>query len=352
MPSLPIHRPSIPIAYLQLLIELLAERGLLAERLLAQQPIAPDLLDQPQARMSEFQWAHLVLRALELTGDPGLGYDYGLRMRPTSHGVLGYAALSCATLRDAMELSVRYFRLRQARFTLRYTEDGGWGRLELIEREPIPVARSFFIENILLGLARSTAVLLGRELLDLQELEIWFDWSQPAHFPVWQARLPPIRFERPANALCLPLEYLNRRLVLADPLASRQAIDICERELALAAGQEADITARVRAELTIAADGGYPGLDTVAAHLHLSGRSLKRKLQQQGASFQLLLEETRRRDAQQLLEHSALSIQAIASRLGYRNPANFSRAFQRWIGCAPRDWRDQRLRRPGDAGSE
>ncbi|MDP2229135.1 MAG: AraC family transcriptional regulator ligand-binding domain-containing protein [Moraxellaceae bacterium] len=332
-------RPSISIAYLQLLVEILGERGISAPLLLEGMPLDPALLTQPQARMTPQQWTLLILRALALTGDAGLGYVYGLRMRPTLHGVLGYATMSCATLRQAHEVSARYMRVRQAGFTLHVTEAGDYAFIEIKERYPIPVLRSFFHENVLLGLARGIAVLLGRELESLHDLEIWVDWPEPDYHAAWAARLPAMRFARPATLLRLPRHYLDLRPVLADPLASQQAIALCERELALASDNEADITTRVRAELRRRDDAGYPGLDAVAARLCISARTLKRQLQTQGTSFLLLLEEVRRRDAHDLLEHSELPMQQIAAQLGYVNPANFTRAFRQWTGESPSRYR-------------
>ncbi|MFN3712243.1 MAG: AraC family transcriptional regulator [Alcanivoracaceae bacterium] len=336
------REPSISIAYLQLLLEILAERDIDAATLLQGVPLDPALLQDSAARMSPAQWTLLVMRAQALTQDPALGYEYGLRMRPTVHGVLGYAAMSAATLRQAQEISARYARVRQAGFTFELEEDEQYGRLILRERQPIPVMRQFFVENILLGVARATAVLLGRELLDMAGLEICFDSDEPPYHAAWRKRLPTTRFRQGHNMVRLPRHYLSLRPVMADPLASRGAIELCERELALAAGQEADITQRVRAELVLGNEG-YPNLEQVAATLCVSSRTLKRHLQRAGTSFLLLLEECRRRDAQRLLEHSPLPVQAVASRLGYRNPANFSRAFNKWTGESPLAFR-RRLR--------
>ena len=336
------REPSISIAYLQLLLEILAERGLSAAALLQGVPLDPALLEDSQARMSPAQWTLLVMRAQALSGDPALGYEYGLRMRPTVHGVLGYAAMSAATLRQAQDISVRYARLRQAGFTFERSEDEHHGSLIVRERQPIPVMRRFFVENILLGVARATAVLLGRDLMEIPGLEICFDYEEPDYHPHWRDRLPVTRFRQPVNRVRLPLHYLSQRPVMADPLASRGAMELCERELALAAGQEADITQRVRAELMLSGQG-YPTLEQVAARLCLSTRTLKRHLQRHGSSFLLILEECRQRDAQRLLEHSGLPVQEIAMRLGYRNPANFSRAFSKWTGESPTSFR-QRLR--------
>ncbi|HKY90790.1 MAG TPA: AraC family transcriptional regulator [Nevskiaceae bacterium] len=343
MPAVAPHqRPTIAVAYLQLLLEILQERGIAPSKLFAGARVSATLLESPQAKMSAEQWTRLVLCALELTGDPALGYAYGLRMRPTAHGVVGYATLSCASVRQAMEIAVRYFQVRQANFQLSLREDTRGAVIELVDAPRVPVLRTFFVENILLGLARGAAVLIGRELGEVLDLEIAFDWAEPPYHRAWRWRLPRVRFGQAVNALRLPVALLEQRPVLADPLATSQAIELCERELALVdGGEDDDVCARVRAQLRPSLDTGYPQLEAVAGRLHLSGRTLKRKLQAQGTGYLELLEQARRRDAEDLLLHSAMSVHTIAERLGYRNPANFSRAFQRWTGVPPSRWRAQ-----------
>ena len=338
-----INQPSIPVSYLQLLVEIMAERGVGQEQLLAGVPLDAALLTQPEARMSAFQWTLLAMNGIRLSGDPGLGYEYGLRMRPTSHGFLGYATMSCPSMQEAMEITIRYVQARQRNFTMALRRDAGHGAIELREKHPIPVLRSFFIENILLGLARGGSAILGMELRDFDGAEIWFDWPEPPYHSAYRDRLPPIRFNQPANLLRFPLRYLALRPVLADPHASKQAIALCERELAQAGGLQEGVGLRVCGELALRAEGGYPSVDAVAASLHMSGRSLKRKLQAEGTSYLALLEEVRQRDAFQLLRHSTLELQDIAARLGYTNPANFTRAFRKWAGDSPSAYRRRLL---------
>lgn len=121
-------------------------------------------------------------------------------------------------------------------------------------------------------------------------------------------------------------------------LASQQAIERCEHELTLAGGPEPDLAARVRRALSDL-DDGYPSQQEMAERMHLSSRSLARKLSAEGISFAQLLEEARRRDAVRLLEHSDLKLEEIAARLGYLNPANFTRAFRALTGEAPSQYR-------------
>jgi AraC-like DNA-binding protein len=335
-----LHNPTIPISYLQLLVEILAERGFSPAQLFEDLPVPSTLLMAP--RMSALQWTRLVLRAQELTRDPGLGYEYGLRMRPTAHGLLGYAAMSAGTVREAIDMVVRYAGARQAHFTLTFEVEERHCQLVLRERFPIPILRTFFYENILLGLARGSAFLLGRELDDFADCEVCFDSPEPPYYQQWRSRLQTLRFNQAVNAVRFPPHYLELRPPLADPHASLQARALCERELALTSEDEGALSVRVLAELRRSDErAGYPSLEEVAGRLFISTRTLKRRLREQGTSFLQLLNDTRKKDACQLLAHTDLSVQAIATRLGYENPANFSRAFAQATGTPPSAYRAQ-----------
>ncbi|TOZ35130.1 AraC family transcriptional regulator, partial [Burkholderia pseudomallei] len=98
------------------------------------------------------------------------------------------------------------------------------------------------------------------------------------------------------------------------------------------------IVERVR-NLLIRGSHGYPSLDALARELHLSERTLKRKLSDYGTTYSALLDEIRLRDALRLLEGTTLTVEEIAARVGYTDRANFSRAFRRWTGTSPSDRR-------------
>src|SRR5690349_17708722 len=119
-----LHQPTVPVSYLQLLLEVVTERGVAAPELFAGGPVRPELLNQPGARLSAIQWGLLVGKAMRLTREPALGYECGLRMRPSANGFLGYAILSCASMREALELLSRYFQTRQRGFGLHTSVEG------------------------------------------------------------------------------------------------------------------------------------------------------------------------------------------------------------------------------------
>lgn len=330
-----LHRASLPVSYPLLLLEILKERGLPYEQTARDCGIAERVLATPHGRITLTQWTRLALHAICLTGDEGLGIEYGLRLRPSAHGFLGYAAMTAPTLRDALVLAMTYFRMRLQSYRLHLAEEGDRAILEIAEAHPIPVLRSFFFECLLASLVQLPGSFIDQSAADL---ELWFDWPEPAYFARYRERLPPVRFSRPANQLRFPKRYLACRPVLADKSAHGQALVQVEREFASIPREEADLVSRVRAEL-FPAETGYPSLDAIAARLCISSRTLRRKLDTQGTNFQALLDEARQRDARAFLESAVLDVQAISTRLGFHNPPSFTRAFKSWTGTTPSEYR-------------
>lgn len=322
---------SLPAAYLRLLLELVAAEGIAPEPVLAGTRLRPAQLERPDTRVSSADAARAVANAVRLSGNPGLGLAYGLNTRPTAHGYLGYAVLSSASLREALEATLRFTHVRQRDVALSLGTVGDSAILEVRELHELGAMRRFFLEGFLIGLARVAGFALG---LPIIQGEFWFDWPEPDYFAAWRGRLPPVRFGMPAIQLRFPAGLLTCKPVLADPYAVRAALQHCEREQLLTGERPGDVLARVRAELALGS-AGYPALTEVCSRLHTSPRSLKRHLQQCGTSFSALRDEARQRDALYLLQHSTRAIQHIAQLLGYSDPPSFTRAFRRWTGHPP-----------------
>lgn len=335
------NRPAVPIAYPRLLLEVVVERGIPRETLLDGTGILPAVFENPENRLTPAQFLHLVMNAFYLTKDPTLGYALGMRTPVTSHGFLGYGVMSCQTLREAIELAAKYVRLRTVLMTFRLYEENGQAVVEAFSNHPVGPLRQFVFESLLLSLARAGSFISGNPL---DAGEIHFDFPEPTYFAAMKDRLPPVRFGQSGNKLVFPAAMLDMPLVMADPVAARLAVEQCEREMALMEEGAENLALRLRS-LFAAGSGVYPNLETAAEKLFMSSRTLKRRLQQQGTTFQTVLDEARKRDAMRLLENSALSVEQVALRLGYSDPANFTRAFRKWSGFTPRQYREQ-ARRP------
>lgn len=329
-----LHRPTLPVAYPQLVLEIAEERGVAAATVLRAAGLPGDVLSVASGYISPHQYTLLTIRAAELLADPGLGMEVGLRMRPTAHGFLGYAMLSCSTLGEALRVCLRFMRLRQQQIQMRFLDQGGTAILCFQEAEPIGPVRHFFMEGLLIGIARSACYLVDDASLDL---ELWLDYPEPEYFQRYRKALPRLRFDRAEVQVRIDRRELMRPLRMADPVASRQAIAQCEKELsrfASADGLVADVRVLLSDRLATP-----PRLPELAASLLMSERTLKRRLQQRGTTYQQLLDQLRKDEAGRLLHEHRLGIEQVGAALGYQEPASFTRAFRRWTGMTPREFR-------------
>lgn len=333
--------PPVPVSYPRLLLSIVQRRGIQPAALLSAAGIAPQALERPDGQVFASEYAALVAQALTLSADPCLGCEMGLNMPPTMHGFLGYALLSAGTLGEALDLGVKYAPLASRFVDVRAEHSAAGVVLTFEALLPLGFAHQFGVESTMTGWLHTAEQLVGMTGLGIEaetSAELRFTWPRPAAFARYAQRLPKAIFKQAANQIVIDAATLHRPLALAHPLAARQAQARCDSELAELLASDGYFAARVAESLSLSV-AGYPGMEEIAARLRMSSRTLMRKLDKLGVSFRLLMDERRRLDAQALLADPTLAIDTIAVRLGYANPANFTRAFRRWTGMTPSGFR-------------
>ena len=337
-----LFEPAISFTYLHLMIDIMAEHECSVESLLENTGLTIHNLDQINHKMSAFQWATIVTNALRHYGSGGLGCEYGLRMQPSTHGLLGFAAISGPSIQAALDLLMRYFSSRQYNLELNLVVKEQTHSLEIIPKtkfsmgEPGHAVRCFMFEALLIGLAKGVDVMLGRH--DFSGLSLSFDYPRPDYFDEYEARLPKAFFNQHACAIHIPSHILMLRPRMANLEAVQQAVELCEIEKQLLNPYDKCMNIKVRALLT---QDSSLNKEKVANALKVSSRHLARVLQSEGYLFSELKEEALKRDAIHLIQHSQLDIQDIAYKLGYINPANFTRVFRKWTSVTPSKFRAQ-----------
>jgi len=321
--------PSLPSVHALHVAELIEHWGVRGERLLDELHLSREVLSDPASRLPVAEFGRLIQRARQLTGETGLGFHLGLKTRISVHGYVGFAAMTAANLRQAIELACRFAPTRTSALALRLEERAGEAALVIDEACDLGEARDAILIAFAVGLTKVGAGITGQELRGGAE----FAFPEPSYFRRFEKVLPGrVRFSRPSNRLLLDAALLDLPLVEADPAALRLARDQCERELE-ELRRKGGWLAQVE-ELVLLRGGGYRTLPEVAEALHTSPRSLKRRLSEQGTSYTELLERARQLESARLLA-SELSIEQIATSLGYSDTANFTRAFRRWTGRTP-----------------
>ena len=146
-------------------------------------------------------------------------------------------------------------------------------------------------------------------------------------------------FEHNAKILFGHFQLKNTQLIHPNTLSLMHEKTPQQTKITYAvANQHLHITIRVREILNHIKMHDF-SLEYVAKHLHMSDRTLKRQLAMEGTSFSILLDEMRYGHAQSLLSCTDITLKQIAEKLGYSDVANFSRAFKRWSGRRPSNWR-------------
>ncbi len=292
----------------------------------------------PDTRVPHDAAMHLLARAVEICGDPALGMKAADQFGPSDLGVLEYAGSTCATLRDAAHAAVRYLRLMNDSADTRLVESGELAVWEFRIADGVvqPPAANDFELSVYTSLARRYT---GH---DEDPLEVHFihpvATSEADYQRVFRC---PIRFGMPFNAVVFPRSYLDTPLVNANP-AMHATYAAHVNELLEHSQKQTGVAGRVRALVLANLSRGETSLSWVAKELAMSGPTLRRRLEEEGTGHREIVDEVRRELASRYLEDRTLPISEVAFLLGFTNAASFNKAFRRWHGQNPAEFRKQR----------
>ncbi|HEY5944237.1 MAG TPA: AraC family transcriptional regulator ligand-binding domain-containing protein [Kofleriaceae bacterium] len=323
----------LPGAYINELIELAGRWNVRPAEILKGLPVTHAQLADPTTRVPLRVCEAIVARAHQLTHEPALALHVGTQMRLSSHGFLGFAAMTARNVREALELAVRFAQTRTNAISLQLYVEGDTASLVIEENTPLDGLREFVVLALIAGIWQLGRALTGKVLAGIGECT----FAEPE----FVRRLPPLagqlRFNRPNHRLVFAAHVLELPLVSADPVATQLAREQCERELA--ALVDAGLPGRVRTAINARSDA--PSLTVIARELRMSPRTLKRKLAEHGTTFSAIRDDMRRQRALLLLDNRGLSIGEIATKLGYSELPNFTRAFRKWTGVTPIAYRER-----------
>ncbi len=325
----------VPLAYVAALLDLAESLGASREQLLTDAGIDARLLGSPSGRMSFVDFRLLASTVLLGCQEPALGLLLGQRLNVSTHGILGYAVLASANLGDALRFALTYYRVLGLAFELELVEVGDTVEVRAIETLPLGPLGRFAAECLMASLHGIAAFLLGEPLL---RARLGFMHAAPEYVGRYaQVFAAPVLFEQPYHFFGLPKRYLERPMALANPATVQMCEQQCEA-LLVSLDLPDGLLTRLR-RLLLARPGDFPDMDSAARALHTSSRTLRRQLAQLGASYQGVRDEVRRRLAVQYLGSTQLPLFEIAALLGFSDASNFRRAFKKWTGKSPGDFR-------------
>ena len=316
-----------------LIVEVAASRGVDAARLMADGGFDPAWLGDAEARMPLAVEERLWELAAERTGDPLFGLHAAQAIRPGAFDVLDYAVRTAPDIRTALQRLARYNRLVHDIASFELVAQGDAVRIEhrfdAIGVQPCRQAVEFTLASLAV-----VASQIGGQPVQARAAEFPHDaLGDPEEFrPVFG--VAP-RFGAPVSCLVLSAELLDRPVPAADPGLSRIVTAHAEHLLAAHAPWQDSMAAQVRRQLAQGLANGPITLGQVAQRLHLSERSLQRRLDEEGTRFAALVDEVRRELALRYIADDRLALGEVAYLLGFAEPSPFHRAFKRWTGTTP-----------------
>ena len=293
-------------------------------------------LESPDSRMTFQQELAFYRNVLELTSDPLIGLKLGEPFVPQRYGLFGYALLSASTLRRALTFAVNFGQLTFSFFTFELGEAGGSAWFAMKDPPPVETAlHDIYLDRDMSAAVVALGAILGRPV-PLRAVDLVHDGHgrQRQYAGYFGCE---VRFSNYPSRLIFDGSLLDEPLPQSDPDTSRHFRQQCR--LLIAKLKHQSYFADDVRMLLLARPGRFPSIGQVAEQLHVSVRTLRRKLDEEGSSYRGLLEEIRFQLAKEYLLNTQLRLAEIAELLGYTEPGNFSHAFRRWSGESPRGYR-------------
>jgi AraC-like DNA-binding protein len=315
----------------------LEELGLPPVAVLRQAGLPMGLFEQTKIWITTEEMFALHRAIHEVSGDPGIGLKLGSEDRIERYDPIAIAALYTRTFRDALDRMARYKRLMCPE-EIRIVEDGNECAVQFVwllagEAEPPTLIDLCFAWIVAIG-RRGIGHSANPKRVEFKRAEsnrrLYED-----HFGC------PVKFEAGQNMLLFRSEDLAQPFLTHNPDLLEMVAPQLEAELKQQLANRS-LKEQVKGILKKFLAGQRPRLEDVAVELRTSPRTLQRRLLADGITFQNVVEEARRELAQHYLLQSSLELNETAYLLGYEDPNSFFRAFHRWEGTSPGEWRTAR----------
>jgi AraC-like DNA-binding protein len=292
------------------------------------------------------QQLQVVRNAMNQQAKPDWGLALGQQLNINSHGPLGFAALSAPTLGESLETLAAFGRIRAPYLLFSSSRSGDRYHLFIEPAMELGDVGLVLDEAVLQVVLSLVNVVLGSVA---PGMGILLAHPAPAHAGYYARYFAvPCEFDQARSGIELPASLCQVPCPLRDEQSYVTSLARCRTALA-AILDPADVVTRARNLLAghfdqLAAGtrpGATPQLEDLASTLHMSPRTLIRQLAAKGSGYRELLENAQRNTACKLLGDARYSVAEIGDLLGYSDAANFGRAFRRWFGMAPGQYRRQ-----------
>jgi AraC-like DNA-binding protein len=318
------------------LLRLVRSRGGDADLLVRRFGFPAGVEEHADAPITAGDFGQLLEAAAGELDDPFLALRLPVELEPRRYGLGELAMRASPTVREALLRVVRYAPLENERLVFGLEERGQEVALTChVDGHPRGLTRHVH-EYALASVLTHARLLTG---LQVVPRAVWFLHARPRLVEPLHRFFgtEELSFGRAGNGLLLDGTWLEARLTTADPRLLATAEHLADMAMSARAPAR-DFTTTVASRIEEALESGASAED-IAARLHMSKRTLQRRLEEEGLSYQELLDRVRAQKARSLVGDEGLELADVAFRLGFSDVSSFSRSFRRWTGVSPGRYR-------------
>lgn len=333
--------------YSAAIVRLANSYGISEKTVLEKTGISLDELNSSDLVMSVNQNIRLISNAIALTQTPHLGLIFGQNLNVTAHGMMGIAIMSSKNWGDALKIVCKYIKTRFA--ILSATCEISNNKLIITIKQDSPINSNadnqasvdtsihFAVETISSSI-RSVAKLLSQQPCD--DFSYQFAYPEPAYPAQYTEALGDnVFFNEPINSIIIPAVFAEQPLPFYDEVTLKTALKNCDQALF---SQQVHLLMKHKIRNMLdKMDGELPNIEILSKKLNMCSRTIRRKLQAEGTSYQKIVNERRLELAKKYLLNPNLSIIQISSKLDFSDPSYFARVFKQWTGYLPTEYRKQ-----------
>ena len=313
----------------------LEELGVSAAAVLRRAGLPHGFIDQARVLLKTEELFALWRAIGEVSSNPAIGLLVGTENRTERFHPIGLAALSAETFGSAIDQMARYKQLTCPEEILQEKDDEEWSiqfRWLLADQVEPPVLNDCCFAWILSIARRGTGTRLSPQRVEFVQARAHVK-TMERHFGC------PVIGGGSRNVIVFRAADAERRFVTRNAELLAMLAPQFEEELKRETSDD-DFFERVRVAIQQKLTGRRPTIEDIADTLHVSSRTLQRRLQNEGSSFQRVLDEARHQLARHYLNNSVLELNEAAYLLGYEDGNSFVRAFRTWEGVPPARWRE------------
>jgi len=296
-------------------------------------------LDDPDFLVTPEQEITVIRNFIKLIPVPGLGLIIGRLYHVGLLGMLGAAAINSNTVLDAIKLLFRFEDLLLTFFHYELKVRDNLVYITMEELFDLKDVRYFVCEREFASLYRMYQDFIGETVVPL---ELHLAYPKPPYAANYRGIVNcPVKFNAERHMIIFDKSYLFKPMPMANPLARKKYEKECV-QLSQRMKRRGTITERLRHEILFDKDG-FPNFEQLARGMKIKPWTLKRRLSAEGTTYKKVETDIRKKKAVNLLQTTTRPVEQIAAELGYSDLSNFYRAFKKWTGKNPGDFRKKKL---------